>query len=121
MYIASSVAHSRKKHCRLGKKTIVGVILRSICEPEPDSHVMILQLFSFFETQGSIKIILMKLKTQCTLNAKAVACRCSVKELFLESSQNSQENTCARVSFLIKLQALGLSGTGFFLCILENV
>ena len=39
--------------------------------------------------------------------------------LFLKVSQNSQENTCARVSFLLKLQALGLqlclkrdSGTG---------
>ena len=31
--------------------------------------------------------------------------RCSVKKLFLEISQNSQENTSARVSFLIKLQA----------------
>ena len=30
--------------------------------------------------------------------------RCSVK-VFLEVSQNSQENTCARVSFLIKSQA----------------
>ena len=30
--------------------------------------------------------------------------RCSVKKIFLENSQNSQENTCARVSFLIKLQ-----------------
>ena len=28
--------------------------------------------------------------------------------MFLEISQNSQENTCARVSFLIKLQASGL-------------
>ena len=26
------------------------------------------------------------------------------KKLFLKISQNSQENTCARVSFLIKLQ-----------------
>ena len=31
--------------------------------------------------------------------------RCSVKKVFLEISQNSQENTCARDSFLIKLQA----------------
>ena len=30
---------------------------------------------------------------------EAVAQRCSVKKLFLEISQNSQENTCARVSF----------------------
>ena len=29
--------------------------------------------------------------------------------MFLEISWNSQENTCARVSFLIKLQAWGLS------------
>ena len=29
------------------------------------------------------------------------------KTLFLEISQNSQENTCARVSFLMKLQASG--------------
>ena len=30
------------------------------------------------------------------------------KKVFLEISQNLQENTCARVSFLIQLQALGL-------------
>ena len=32
--------------------------------------------------------------------------RCSVKKVFLKISQNSQESTCARVSFLIMLQAL---------------
>ena len=37
--------------------------------------------------------------------AEAVVQRCSVKTVFLEISQNSQENTCARFSFLIKLQA----------------
>ena len=35
---------------------------------------------------------------------EAVVRGCSVKKVFLEISQNSQENTCARVSFLIKLQ-----------------
>ena len=39
---------------------------------------------------------------------EAVVQSCSVKKVFLEISQNSQENTCARVSFLIKLQASGL-------------
>ena len=34
--------------------------------------------------------------------------RCSVEKVFLEISQNSQENTCARASFLIKLQASDL-------------
>ena len=41
-------------------------------------------------------------------HSEAVAQRCSVKKTFLEISQNSQENACARVSFLIKLQAWGL-------------
>ena len=36
---------------------------------------------------------------------EAVVQRCSVKKLFLEISQNSQENTWAGVSFLIRLQA----------------
>ena len=31
--------------------------------------------------------------------AEAVIGRCSAKNVFLEISQNSQENTCARVSF----------------------
>ena len=49
------------------------------------------------------------------------------KKVFLDISQNSQENTCARVSFSIKLQALDLqlylkrdSGTGVFLWVLQN-
>ena len=49
------------------------------------------------------------------------------KQGVLEISQNSHENTCARVSFLIKLQAWGLqiylkrdSGTGVFLWIFQN-
>ena len=39
------------------------------------------------------------------LNTKAIARRCSVKIVFLKISQNSPENTCTGVSFLIKLQA----------------
>ena len=38
-------------------------------------------------------------------SAEAVVRKCSVKKLFLKISQNSHENTCVRVSFLIKLQA----------------
>ena len=36
---------------------------------------------------------------------EAVAQRCSVKKMFLEVLQNSQENICARISFVIKLLA----------------
>ena len=57
----------------------------------------------------------------------SVVRRCSVKKMFLKISQNSQENTCARASFSIKLQASGLqlhlkrdSGTVIFLLILRN-
>ena len=38
---------------------------------------------------------------------EAVAQRCSVKKVFLEISQNSQENNCVIVCFLRKLQASG--------------
>ena len=37
------------------------------------------------------------------LDTEAVAQRCSVKKVFIEILQNSLENTCTRVSFLIKL------------------
>ena len=36
---------------------------------------------------------------------EAVTRRCCVKKVLMKISQNLQENTCARVSFLIKLQA----------------
>ena len=42
------------------------------------------------------------------LLTEAVVRRCSLKKMFLDISQKSQENTCARASFLIKLQASGL-------------
>ena len=38
--------------------------------------------------------------------SEAVTRRCSVKKVFLEISQNSQENTCARASFLISKKRL---------------
>ena len=37
------------------------------------------------------------------IRTDAVALRCSVKKVFLEILQNSQENTQGRVSFLIRL------------------
>ena len=40
--------------------------------------------------------------------SKALPQRCSVEKVFLKILQNSQENTIARVSILIKLQAWGL-------------
>ena len=42
------------------------------------------------------------------LTSEAVAQRSSVKKVFLEIWQNSQEDICARVPFFIKNEALGL-------------
>ena len=42
-------------------------------------------------------------------SSEAVVQSCSLKKVLLEVSQNSQENTCARASFLIKLQAWALA------------
>ena len=50
------------------------------------SKLLVFAMFSFFITE-------------------AVTQRCSVKKVFLEISQNLQEKTCVRVSFLIRLQA----------------
>ena len=44
---------------------------------------------------------------------EAVTQRYSLKKVFLEISQNSEENTWARVSFLIKLQASGCNINSF--------
>ena len=44
---------------------------------------------------------------------ETVAQRCSVKEVFLKFSQNPQENSCANVPILIKLQAWGPEACNF--------
>ena len=57
------------------------------------------------------RLVLFTARTTVEDSLKAVVQRCSVKKVLLEISQNSQENTCARVSFLIKLQASGIRST----------
>ena len=51
-----------------------------------------------------IKLLCVKKYLLSEAAARGVLC----KKVFLEILQNSQESTCARVSFLIKLQASGL-------------
>ena len=48
----------------------------------------------------------MSFRLYSLLTSEAVAQRCSVKKMFLKNSQNSQESTCARVSFLNKVTGL---------------
>ena len=54
-----------------------------------------------------LKKIHINILSTCKLDQSAEAApqRCSIKKMFLKNSQNSQENTCAIASFLIKLQA----------------
>ena len=59
----------------------------------PQSSVLGLLLFN---------IDMIDLFYECE-DSESVVSRCSVEKMFLEISQNSQENTCARVSLLIKL------------------
>ena len=54
---------------------------------------------------------------------ETVARRYSIKKVLLEISQNSQENTCARASFLIKLQAYRIplvAGSKVTKCLWKN-
>ena len=56
----------------------------------------------------------------------AIVWVCSVKKAFLKTFENSQENTCVGVSFLIKCRSFQLhfkreSGTGIFLYIFRNL
>ena len=44
------------------------------------------------------------MKVHKVLSTEALTQWCPVKYVFLKISQNSQENTCARVSLLIKMQ-----------------
>ena len=53
---------------------------------------------------GQSSTLGLKLLIQFKTASGAVVRRCSIKKLFLEISRNSQENTCAKISFLIKLQ-----------------
>ena len=76
------------------------------------SQVIINSLISQFLVTKLILVMFKYAQLEISLNnfstLEAVAWRCSVKKIFLENSQNSQENACARVSFLTKLQVSGL-------------
>ena len=58
--------------------------------------------------QSEIELVIRICQWNCCQSWKAVARRCSVKKVFLFFVLNSQENTCARVCLLTKLQTLGL-------------
>ena len=91
------------------------------CAPHGCSPVNLLHIFKTPFIKNASGRLLLKLpqnpRTNFIFNRKfchashppePVVQRCSVKNVFLGISQNSQENTCVRISFLIKLQVSGL-------------
>ena len=66
---------------------------------EESRVVIILKNLSLISMFSELVVFFHKLE-----KSEAVVLGCSLKTVFLEIWQNSQENTCLRVSFLIKLQ-----------------
>ena len=62
-------------------------------------------MLRFLLNSFSAKVPLLHPLEDITKIAEAATEGVQRKKVFLEILQNSQENTCARVSFLIKLQA----------------
>ena len=89
-------------------------MLESLCNIVEGRNFICGRLLLFVSPQNSIanssgEFGLDETSTECKVSiflkrTEAVARRCSVKKVFLEISQNLQENACARVSFVIKLQ-----------------
>ena len=67
-----------------------------------ENKTFLLQMKKFIYYRSSATLLQKKYFS----GGKAVVRRCSVKQVFLEIFQKSQENICSWVSFLIKLQGL---------------
>ena len=100
-------------HVRKYPKTLIRLKKLSCCM-EVIKHTWKKRLSLVLLKKRCLSLILTKAATRGVLSNK----------VFLQNAQNSKENTCARVSFLIKLQAATLLkkrlwhryfGTGIFL------
>ena len=56
----------------------------------------------------TVKVLISLLILSSNINTEAVTRGVVQEKVFLEILQNSQENTCTKASFLVKLQGLGL-------------
>ena len=67
--------------------------------------LLALKYFTPFSSASVVDFEQVNVSWVCELiQSEAVAQTCSVKKMFIKILQNSEENTCVRVSFLIKLQ-----------------
>ena len=86
-------------------------------------HLSVLQHLSiiFVTSYGVIDIISKNSTALLSINgSEAVSQTCSVKKGVLRNFENSQKSTCARVSFLIKLQAFFLKKRLWHRCFSVN-
>ena len=67
-------------------------------------YILISSLSSYFWNEGVCKVFLVILSKVIPGGADIVVQKCSLRKVFVKILQNSQENTCAGLSFLIKLQ-----------------
>ena len=87
------------------------VLVNFLCRP-PDKHDFVYCLEWTFDDGNVFEIqecyLLCDININLQLKNRSTHQRSSLKKVFLKISQNSLENTCARVSFLIRLQSSGL-------------
>ena len=88
-----------KKVCLYFVSSLLAFCLYFVIVPHESASLMSLKV----PEQGWILLNTPEYDCKC-LNKEAVAQRCSLKKVFVEILQNSQENTCARVSFFIMLR-----------------
>ena len=105
MNISLFISNYFWKWCLLG---FIKTFLSSSINSFPDFNEIIYQLLRIFNDFWHNYILQRKPFQGNLKSTEAVVQRYSVKKLFLEVSQNSQKNTCARVPFLIKLQGWDL-------------
>ena len=107
--------NSKKMHANLNKyqvqnwPALPGRNVTSTCNRRVKSFPTGRVAISSQQT-GTCNCLIFEYQLKCW---EAVFQRCSVKKMFLEISKNSLENTCARVSMLIKLQACEISKNTF--------
>ena len=77
-------------------------ILKSIFSKMPIMRILLTGSGMGTRMKSSVGILK---PVKVMMNVKSSRPEVSIKKVFLKTLQNSQENTCARVSFLIKLQA----------------
>ena len=80
------------------RNNLIGYVILSFCKFSWSNVLALLYFYDVF-------IAFSRFLFQQNCLSRSIHQRCSIKEVFLRISQNSQENFCVKISFLVKLQA----------------